>query len=57
MKERANGADYRAYDYDMAISIINLLFESGMTTPFLRQREITSVSVKTPVQDEQGLGR
>ncbi len=34
MKERANGAYYRVYDYDTKISIINSQSESEMTTLF-----------------------
>ncbi len=38
MKERANGAYYRPYDYNMAISIINLQSESETTTLFATEQ-------------------
>jgi hypothetical protein len=38
MKERANGAYYRAYDYNTAINSINLQTESESTTPFATEQ-------------------
>ena len=55
MKERANGAYYRAYDCDTAINIVNAQAESeSLRQPHRLHGAITSRFIKTPVRHEQG---
>jgi hypothetical protein len=44
MNNCANGAYYQVYDYDEAISIINLRSESEMTTPFATEQSHLDLS-------------
>ena len=50
MKERANGAHYKAYYHDTAIHIVNSQSDSRPVC----YGAIASRDVKTPVQHEQG---
>ena len=44
MKEHANGAYFRAYDHDTAISIVNSQSESDLVTPFATEQSHLNLS-------------